>query len=250
MILTRLVTCRFYGQLNRFLAPQRKHKTFVYAVKGTPAIKDTVEALGVPHVEVDCILINGQSVGFDYQIKGDERIRVYPQANHLRLKRIMRLKAKPPARPRFILDAHLGKLTRHLRLLGFDVLYRKDIADQQIVAATRRTGRVVLTRDIGILKNKTVRYGYFVRAIDPKKQLKEIIQRFNLSGRIKPFRVCLRCNGRIRRVAKDKVMHRLPPLTKEFYTRFYMCRSCRKVYWQGAHYESLAGIIRSYAKIV
>lgn len=266
MILTRTIRCRFYGALNRFLAPSHRYRTFSYAIKGVPAIKDTLEALGVPHTEIDCIVVNGRAVTFSYQIRGGERILVYPDAGKVRFKKIIRrgLKPNPPVNPKFVLDVHLGKLARHLRLLGFDTLYEKEMEDAEIVRLGRterrslggterrslgyRGRRIVLTRDVALLKNKSVRHGYFVRATDPKKQIREIVRHFALAGKMRPFRLCLVCNGKIRRVAKSKVESRLPPLTREHYTRFYHCLRCDKIYWQGAHYKQLSRLINAARK--
>lgn len=250
MILTRTIRCRFYGALNRFLAPSHRYRAFSCAVKGVPAIKDTLEALGVPHTEIDCIVVNGRAVTFSYQIRGGERILVYPDAGMVKLKKIIRrrLKPNPPANPKFVLDVHLGKLARHLRLLGFDTFYEKTMEDTALVRLGCRGRRVVLTRDIALLKNKSVRHGYFVRATDPKKQIREIVRHFALGEKMRPFRLCLVCNGKIRRVAKSKVESRLPPLTKEHYTRFYHCLRCDKVYWQGTHYKQLSRLINAARK--
>ena len=247
MILTRTLRCRFYGALNRFLAPSHRYRAFSYAVKGVPAIKDTLEALGVPHTEIDCVVVNGRAVTFSYHIRGGERILVYPDAGMVKLKKIIRrsLKPNPPANPKFILDVHLGKLARHLRLLGFDIFYGKESQDAAIVRLGRRTGRIILTRDIALLKNKSVRHGYFVRATDPKKQIREIVRHFALGEKMRPFRLCLVCNGKIRRVAKSKVESRLPPLTKKYCEKFYQCLNCDKIYWQGAHYKQLLRIIKT-----
>ncbi|HBO98209.1 MAG TPA: twitching motility protein PilT [Candidatus Omnitrophica bacterium] len=247
MSLIRTIQCRFYGALNRFLRPEQRHRGFSRAVKGIPAIKDTLEALGVPHTEIDCIVVNGRCVRFLYQIRGGERIQVYPDAGKVKLKKIIRrsLKPKPPANPKFVLDVHLGKLARHLRLLGFDVIYQKDMEDAAIVCMGGKSRRIILTRDIGLLKNKIVRHGYFVRATDPKKQIREIVRRFDLAAKMRPFRLCLECNGRIRRIAKSRIENRLPPLTREHYTRFYHCPRCDKIYWQGAHYKQFLKIIKT-----
>lgn len=250
MILTRTIRCRFYGALNRFLAPSHRYRAFSCAVKGIPAIKDTLEALGVPHTEIDCIVVNGRAVTFSYQIRGGERILVYPDAGNVRLKKIIRrsLKPKPPANPRFVLDVHLGKLARHLRLLGFDVIYEKEMEDAEIVRLGWRGRRIVLTRDIALLKHRQLRYGYFVRSIDPKKQIREVVQRFDLTEKMRPFRLCLECNGRILRIPKSKIENRLPPLTKRYYETFYHCQHCDKIYWQGAHYKQLSRLINAARK--
>lgn len=257
MPLSHTFTIRFFSVLNIFLAPEKKKITFSHTIKGKPSIKDTVEALGVPHTEIDCILVNGKPVDFNYLIQGGEKIRVYPAGAGNRRGRPCAcpndkwrpqgapLQPRFPYRPRFLADVHLGKLARHLRLLGFDTLYERDYADPQIIERIKGKKRIVLTRDIGLLKNKAVRYGYFVQAIDATRQIKEVVKRFHLSDKVKPFTLCLDCNGRIYRTAKAKVLHKLPPATKEFYAAFYACRSCGKVYWKGAHHRRLVSIIRS-----
>jgi uncharacterized protein with PIN domain len=246
MPLTRTIHCRFYGALNRFLKSTQRYRDFRYFVKGVPSIKDTLEALGVPHTQIDCIVVNSRSVRFSYQIRGGERIRVYPDAGKVtESAKIIRLKPKLPLNPKFVLDVHLGKLARHLRLLGFDTFYSKEMEDAAIVRLGHRFGRIVLTRDIALLKHKSIRRGYFVRATDPQKQIREVVRQFALAGKMRPFRLCLVCNGRIRRVAKSKIIHRLPPLTKKYYQKFYHCPRCDKIYWQGTHYKQLVRLVNA-----
>ena len=150
-------TIRFLGELNIFLPKERKHRSFSHTVKGKPSIKDTVEALRVPHTEIDCILVNGRSVDFHYQVRGKEKIRVYPDSARVKNIKVKRLRPKFPGRPRFLTDVHLGKLTRHLRLLGFNTLYQHDYSDQEIIEEVKNKKRIVLTRDIGLLKNKAIK---------------------------------------------------------------------------------------------
>lgn len=245
MPLTRTIHCRFYGALNRFLKSTQRYRDFRYFVKGVPSIKDTLEALGVPHTEIDCIVVNGRCMRFSYQVRGGERIRVYSDAEMVKLRKVIRLKPKLPLNPKFVLDVHLGKLARHLRLLGFDTIYEKDLEDAAIARLGQRGGRIVLTRDIALLKHKSIRRGYFVRATDPPKQIREIVRQFALAGKMRPFRLCLVCNGKIRKVAKSKIIHRLPPLTKKYYEKFYLCPNCDKIYWQGAHYKQLTRLINA-----
>ena|SRR3990167_2995913 len=237
-------TIRFMGKLGIFLSPEKRSRTFSHTVKGRPSIKDTVEALGVPHTEIDCLTVNGQSVDFAYQIKGGEKIRAYPDGAKVKLARVKRLQGRTAGRPKFILDVHLGKLARHLRLLGFDSLYQSDFTDRQIVECAKKEKRIVLTRDIGLLKNKAVTCGYFVRTTGAAAGIREIVKRYRLGGSARPFTLCLNCNGRIARTAKAEVLAQLPPETKKHYTAFYRCRQCGKVYWKGAHYRRLLALIR------
>lgn len=245
MPLTRTIHCRFYGALNRFLKSTQRYRDFRYFVKGVPSIKDTLEALGVPHTQIDCIVVNSRSVRFSYQIRGGERIQVYPEADRAKLRKAIRLKPKLSLNPKFVLDVHLGKLARHLRLLGFDTLYEKEMEDAAIAQLGQRAGRIVLTRDLALLKNKGIRRGHFVRATDPQKQVREVVREFALAGKMRPFRLCLVCNGTIRRVAKSRIVHRLPPLTKKYYQKFYHCPRCDKIYWQGTHYKQLVRLVNA-----
>lgn len=244
MTLSRTITCRFYAALNRFLAPHHRYRTFSHTVKGTPSVKDTLEALGVPHTEIDCIIVDGRSVGFKYHIRGGEHIRIYPEAKTVKLSKVLSLKPRLPVNPKFVLDVHLGKLARHLRLLGCDAVYDKEITDPEIINLAHRERRIVLTRDIGLLKHKQLRHGYFVRAIDPDRQIREVVKYFALAAKAHPFRLCLQCNGKIRKVSKLKIIHCLPEMTKKYYKEFYFCRNCGKIYWQGAHYKRLLKIIK------
>lgn len=234
---------RFYGELNDFLPRHKRHRTFPVAVKGRPSVKDAVEALGVPHPEIDIILVNRRSITFKYQMASGDRVSVYPEGFNVNVSPLIHLRPRNvPAR--FVIDSHLGKLVRHLRLLGFDCVYRKDFPDAEIVRIAETETRIVLTRDIGLLKNRAVRAGLWVRSPDPRYQLKEVLKKYRLLARIRPFRRCLECNGRITCVAKKDVLGQLPDMVKQTYSRFYSCRSCRKVYWKGSHYDQLSGLTR------
>jgi uncharacterized protein with PIN domain len=245
---TRKVIFRFYGDLKRFLSADRQARSFAYYVKGRPIIKDTIEALGVPHTEVDAIVVDGQSVNFRYQLKHKASIYVYPDVLKVRRRNIKKLKPKVPVNPRFVLDVHLGKLCRYLRLLGFDALYDARYTDPQLVRIGVIEKRMILTRDIGLLKNKQVRYGYFIRQTDPHKQMHEVIAQFQLKNRISPFKMCLKCNGRLRKVAKKTVISQLPQQVKEYFDEFCRCPSCGKIYWKGSHYDRLEEMISQVLK--
>ncbi len=243
LIIYTTVFFRFFGELNDFLLPERKKKVFQHTVKGRPSIKDTLEALGVPHTEIDCILVNGQSVDFFYQVQEGDKILVYPQKVQPKIRKVKHLQPKMVGRPRFVVDSHLGKLVRHLRLLGFDSFYKKVFPDPEIVQIAVKEKRVVLTRDIGLLKNKVVKSAYWLRTPDPLQQLKDVLKQFNLYSKINPFSLCLECNGKIKRVAKQRISGHLPSKVKEYYNKFYQCQSCRKIYWQGSHYNKLSQIV-------
>jgi uncharacterized protein with PIN domain len=246
--MTHRLTIRFFGRLNDFLPAGLRNRGCVYTIKGHPAVKDTLEAAGVPHPEIAVILVDGQPVRFDRQTDSDAKVRGYPPEFATRFPSARPLCPRYRGRPRFVVDSHLGKLARHLRLLGFDCVYRTDFPDEEIARISEREKRIVLTRDVGLLKNKAVCYGTWVRSVDPRCQLKDMARLFGLDGYARPFTLCLDCNGRVTRVAKQRVEDRLPEQVRAVYNEFYVCRRCRKVYWKGTHYAQLTAIVRRVAK--
>lgn len=232
-------TFRFYAELNDFLPPESAGQERTYRFAGQPSVKDAIEAQGVPHTEVDLILANQVSVGFEYHVCDGDRIAVYPVFELFDISPVSRLRQAPLRDVRFVLDVHLGKLARWLRLVGFDAVYRNDFADSDIAALAAKDSRVVLTCDRGLLHRKEITHGYWVRAREPDAQIVEVLRRFQLERRVRPFERCLACNGRIHPVATADVLEELEPKTRKFYHVFRRCEGCGKVYWQGSHYERM-----------
>lgn len=238
------VTFRFYEELNDFLAPQRRKVRFPVSFRNSPAVKDTIESLGVPHTEIDVILVNGVSVGFSYRLHSGHDIAVYPVFESLDVAGITRLRPAPLRKVAFICDVHLGRLSRALRMLGFDTLYRNDYKDPEIVAITSSDHRTVLTRDRGLLKHSAVTHGYCVRSIAWREQAREVIGRFDLHGAALPFTRCIECNGSIVPVEKSEIMDLLDEKTKRCYDAFSRCESCGRIYWEGSHFAKLREQVR------
>jgi hypothetical protein len=230
---------RFYEELNDHLPEKFRKKQFPGEFKGKPSVKNTIQALGVPHGEVDLILVNGDPVGFDYQLQGGEMISVYPVFESLDISPAARLRPKPLRETRFVVDVNLGKLAQKLRLLGFDTLFRNDFADDEIVKIAIREKRIILTRDKGILKQNSVTHGYWLRNDNPKKQLKEVIERLQLQNSFQPFSRCTNCNGELEQISKDQLEHLLPADTLQYYNEFWKCSGCGKIYWEGSHFKHI-----------
>jgi uncharacterized protein with PIN domain len=240
---TRCAQFRFYEELNDFLPRGKRKVEFPYEFEGTPSVKDAIEAIGVPHVEVDLILAGGRSVAFSYRLKDGDRISVYPVFESLDISGVTRLRKKPLRNPGFILDAHLGKLARALRMLGFDALYRSDYDDPEIVEIAAARERVILTRDVQLLKIGAVTRGCWVRSTSPREQLLEVVRRFDLGPLIRPFTRCMDCNGTLADVPKEAVAQELPPGTKRRFHRFSRCLSCGKIYWPGSHHDRMNEVV-------
>ena len=238
-LIVQLASVRFYGSLNDFLAPPRRQATLVYAFESSPAVKDVVEALGVPHPEIDLLVVDGQAVDFTYRVRDGDRVAVYPPLRSFDLGDTLRLRPPLPRERRFIADVHVGRLAAYLRLAGVDTKYRNDYRDDEIAAISSSEDRVLLTRDVGLLKRGNISRGYFVRETQPARQLIEVLRHFDLVTGAAPFTRCLRCNNSLHVVDKERVEHRLAPRTREYYREFSQCPACSRIYWQGSHYSRM-----------
>lgn len=236
---TRSAIFRFYAELNDFLPPPRRQRDIVYRFQNTPAIKDAIEALGVPHVEVDLIIVNGQSVDFSYRLQGGDRVAVYPVFESLDITPAVRLRPKPLRTIAFIADVHLAKLARLLRLLGFDTLYSKSYRDDELVALAVAQKRIVLTRDRGLLKHGALTHGYWLRSTQPIEQAREVVRRFDLVRLAAPFTRCLLCNGLLEILAPSAAHAAIPPQVAQRQREYFVCSECQKIYWRGTHYPKL-----------
>ena len=234
---------RFYAELRDFLAPAQRDGHVSHAFREPGSVKDVIESHGVPHTEVELILVNGRSVRFDHQVHDGDRISIYPVFESFDVAPLVRVRPRPLRETRFVLDVHLGTLARRLRLLGLDCHYDRDATDDELVAISTSQGRILLTRDLGLLKRKAVTHGTFVRATHPPAQVKEIVRRFQLGGSLSPFSRCPTCNGALEAVAKTEVEADLPPMTRQLYDDFRRCRDCRKPYWRGAHHARLQAFV-------
>jgi len=234
---------RFYAELNDFLPPDRRKVDIPYRFHVSPTVKDAIEALGVPHVEVDLILVDGASVGFDHRLRDGDRVSVYPVFESLDISPVVRLREAPLRESAFVADVHLRRLARLLRLLGFDALHSNDFDDAELVEISAGEGRILLSRDRQLLKHGRVTHGYWVRSTDPIEQAREVVRRFDLAGSARPFSRCPACNGRLESVEKEAVADEIPPKTARWLDEYVRCEGCGKLYWRGTHFERLEGLV-------
>jgi uncharacterized protein with PIN domain len=231
---------RFYAELNDMLSSvKRKELVHKFDFYGKNTVKDAIQSFNIPHTQVDLIIVNGKSVAFDYYLRPGDNVSVYPVFESIDISPVTRLRPGPLRHPAFILDVHLGKLARMMRMAGFDTLYRNDFDDDEIMEISLKENRTILTRDIGILKHNTVTHGYWLNNTNPDKQFTEILNRFDLKGKINMFSRCLRCNGMLEPVEKEKIVDMLPECVKKNFNEFWQCDSCGKVYWKGSHYDRM-----------
>jgi uncharacterized protein with PIN domain len=113
-----------------------------------------------------------------------------------------------------------------------------------LASISSREDRILLTRDVGLLKRKEVVQGRFVRSDKPHDQLRAVVTGFGLLGRIAPFTRCMECNGVLVSATKDEVLESLPPHTRATKNEFSRCPECGKVYWRGSHHARMLEWIR------
>ncbi|MCM8775761.1 MAG: Mut7-C ubiquitin/RNAse domain-containing protein [Candidatus Omnitrophica bacterium] len=221
----------FQASLRDFLKPKRRKMPVQVVLQGSPAVRDTIESLGVPHTEVRRVIVHSKRVPLAYRLQDKDVVSVWPV-------RFVSIR-----RPKFILDVHLGKLARYLRLCGFDTVYQNDFTDKEIIRLATKMRGLVLTRDLGLLKHKTLKLGYWLRSTAPKEQLREVLKKFFLHSRIRPFRICLECNERLRSVIKKDIVSKIPPRTRRYFNVFRECPQCHRIYWKGSHYERMRELL-------
>jgi uncharacterized protein len=239
----KTVYFRFYEELNDFLKNEKRKTRFEHNFAGSPSIKDMIESLGVPHTEIDLILVNGNSVNFSYIVKDKDDIAVYPVFESLDISNIQHLRAKPLRNIKFVLDVHLGTLARYLRMIGFDSKYQNNFIDNEMVNISLKENRTILTRDKGILKRNQVTHGYWVRNENPELQLKEVADRFCLTNQVREFDRCLDCNSRLEKVDKESIITKLPLRVRQRQNDFWHCKECDKIFWRGSHFEKMKKMI-------
>ena len=269
-------TLRFYEELNFFLKRHQRKKDISSASYTTRTVKDLIESYGVPHVEVDLILVNGEPVSFDYRIHDNDRISVYPVFERLDIASVTRLRPEPLRHPKFIADVHLKTLARRLRMLGFDTVYDRTLEDSDLAALSAAESRILLTRDTRLLMRNEVTRGLYVRTTDPDLQAKEIADRLDLASKAKPFSRCIRCNGTIQKLdipyesadsiteppgasqagatdtgltaGQDDIMAAVlaavPQGVREWCRDYFRCDTCGNIYWKGSHYNRMIAMVR------
>ncbi|WP_093264050.1 Mut7-C RNAse domain-containing protein [Thermostaphylospora chromogena] len=226
-----MVLLRFADDLRMFLPPARRSGTVPIDPDGTSSLGHLVESVGVPLTEVGDMLVNGTRRPPSYRPGPGDTVDVTP---------VRRPQRVEPSR--FLLDVHLGALARRLRLLGVDTAYDNDRDDDELIVQANAEQRVLLTRDRGLLRRRTLKAGAFVRGQRPDDQLADVLDRF--APPLAPWTRCTACNGLLEPVAKREIEHLLKEGTRRSYDTFARCSSCGRAYWRGAHGDRLQDIVR------
>lgn len=143
---------------------------------------------------------------------------------------------------KFITDGMLGKLTRWLRLLGFDVEYANDMEDKELMATAKKQKRILLTRDLELFRQANTRGidAFLVEGRTEAERLACMAMKYGFALKIdvKVSR-CPKCNTRIKSVSKDNVLGKVKEATFKYYEEFWQCPKCGQIYWQGAHWNKI-----------
>lgn len=234
---------RCYAELNDFLPLARRQRAFAYAFTVPGSIKDALESLGVPHPEIDLLLVNDEPVGFDRILTDGDRVAAFPRFRGLDISGISPVHVPLPEEPRFALDGHLGRLARYLRLLGFDTAHQPEAGDEALATRAAADDRILLTRDLDLLRRRVVRRGYRVRSTDPSEQVIEVVRQFGLAERLAPFTRCLACGERLVTAEPSEVAGQIPPGVIGRYPTYHRCPGCGRVYWPGSHHRRLSSLV-------
>jgi uncharacterized protein with PIN domain len=236
-------TFRFYEELNDFLPPERWKIDFQHGFKGRESIKDMIEALGVPHTEVDLILVNGMSVDFGYILQDGDRISVYPVFESLDIRDVTHLREIPLRETRFIADVNINDIVKYMRALGLDVYCDPTLSPRDIIRVSRAEKRAILTKNRKLLKHRDVARGIFIRPGTTVEQIRGIVDFLSLRGVITPFSRCLECNSSLVSITKESVYDRIPPKAREVYDDYSYCSGCDRIYWQGTHFARIKRVV-------
>lgn len=232
----------FQGNLNEFLTHGHRNQRFACICAESATTKHMIEALGVPHTEVGKVFVNGSPESLNYLLQNGDHVTVLQHTFPVQYNEDSSENTIPLL---FLADAHLGGLSRLLRMAGFDTLYDNTFEDDEIVSLAAVQHRIVLTRDRELLKRKTLLSGCYIRALQPVEQMKEVTERFGLMQRARPFTLCLHCNVPLASVDKECVLDLLPPSVQQYQTTFSRCASCKRVYWKGSHWQRMRAMLHA-----
>jgi len=242
--LLKSITFRCYAELNDFLPREHKQKQFVHRLRTPLTLGEAIESLRIPFSELDLVLVNGRPVSMNERLYEDDYVSVFPTFETLDISELKGGHTPALRVSSFILDVHLGKLTKYLRMLGFDSSYRNDFADDEIIEIAAKEKRIILTRDRLLLKSKRITHGYYIRSTDKHEQLREVVRKFDLYSQFKSFTRCMTCNTELVLKKKEEIKLLVQQDILYLYDEFFFCPDCRKVYWKGSHFKRMESFIR------
>ena len=239
----KTISIRCYAELNDFLPFERKQRNFTLSLKTPVTVAEVIELLSIPFSEVDLVMVNSQPVERSHRLFNNDYVSIYPTFETFDISSLKTTQKQPLRITRFIVDAHLGKLAKYLRMLGFDTLYKNDYGDMEIVEIAKEKERIILSRDKLLLKSPRVNHGYYVRATEKRNQLIEVVEKFDLYSQFKSFTRCMTCNTVLLLKSKETIRNLIDPDIHRCFNEFFFCPLCNKVFWKGSHFERMERLI-------
>ncbi len=229
----RHATLLVRGSANDLLPREHRDQVFRVSFELPSGLRDLIQATGIPHVELESVLLNGNRVDYSHRVDdGDhlELVSKYPLAH-------------PPDSVAFVLDVHLGRLAHYLRLFGVDTTHDPGTEDAELAGRAADEKRILLTRDRLLLMRAKLECGSYVRATDPKSQIGEVIHRFALREVVRPLTRCLECNGELEPATREEAKGQIPDPVWQHHEDFSRCPSCHRIYWKGSHYARMLRLV-------
>ncbi len=128
-------------------------------------------------------------------------------------------------------------------MLGYNTLFNNGADDNELIRNALREGRILLTRDTGIMARRVVTTGkvkaLLVKSDDVTEQLWQVVRALNLEPESEPFSICIECNVPLIQRGKEEVRGLVPPHVFRNHEQFVQCPECRRVFWRGTHWQKM-----------
>lgn len=144
---------------------------------------------------------------------------------------------------RFAVDCMLGKLSKWLRVLGFDTIFFQAIEDDELLRLSRRQGRILLSRDTALLEKADPASALFILSDDWRRQVRQTLEHFGLQNRVAPYSRCLECNLPLKAIPRERARNLVTPFVFETAAEFSLCPGCSRIFWRGSHHADMEDTI-------
>ncbi len=231
-------------------SPGRRHGdasarlSFPVRFRADQSLGHLAESVGIPRLEIGSALIDGAEWPLELPPPDASTVLLLPLPEPVAL----------DSEPRFVLDLHLGTLSRTLRLLGFDASWKNERETADIIGTALAEDRIVLTRNRALLYTRELHAApnraMLILSPEPYAQLLEVSRRFGLADRCRPFSRCAACGALLRRASREEIRPLVPAIVARRYDEFFVCVPCGKAYWKGDHFRNLGPFMeRLYADL-
>ena len=147
----------------------------------------------------------------------------------------------------------LGKLTRWLRMLGYNVKYSNKLDDAQLITMAKKDKGILLTRDLELCQQATAKAvdAFYLQGKTETEKLAELAKRFNIKLDINMATSrCPKCNTKVETISKEEVIGEVEKSTFAHYNEFWKCPKCEQIYWQGAHWTRIQKTLEKAKEIL